>query len=864
MKKLMKLFVLVAAAAMTLASCQKNEFDAPIKKEVHFTINAGISQTKTYITDNGDKTYTPSWHNGDKLGVLFSLNEGSNVVEFENTAEDGGTVGMFNGKYTFEANDEGIVEGNMYAFYPSESFKKFYDNGEVRLDLKASQNPTSTSFDPACDLMIAKPCYYIAEATGADAEVEIDNMYFARMMSVLRVNLKSDFLSNEKVKTLKFTATDVDLVGAMRFNLAEGTFEGNQSSSGVSDVIAQYAETDPIYVGDENNSAFLVVAPVTIPAETTLTFTIETENYNIVKTFSAPSQVMMPEGNVAVINLNIKQDECAAKTEDTSDYSGTYAILTKRSSGGYYYMTNDLGSASTKRFTAEEAGEALPEEGVSLGASKLWQITKSGEYYTVQSVGTKKYINWPGGNSASLAEEGVLFTITHTDGLYNLSYAATDETRYLSLNNTTGNNYFALYKSGQAKDLALIPAVQGEEPATLTATAPSQMSAEAGNGSFAYELKNPKDDIQLTATTEATWITELTVGDGQITYTVEANESEEAREAVIILTYGDLTTSVTITQAGKHAEGGEAEATTWSWAGGSSADFKNLANVTTNGLGSDYAASNAPYNIKLDTTGDYFTVKVDGTIQNVTVGVKMLGGANTSYLDVQGSVDGTSYTSVEKLTISGAQNNILNLVTTKQFDSSYRYLKFHFTKGSNIGVGPISITYIPGEGDGNEGGETTDPVYPDTPTPSANTYTIYTGALVEGDYIIVYQNGAMKASVSSNRLSYSEVSPVDNKISDPDGAIVWHIAPSGNDWTIYNADVEKYAAANGTKNQAALNASATDDKSLWTVSGTSTYEFVNKYNKSKSVNSNLRRNGTYGFACYSTSTGGALTLYKKN
>ena len=50
MKKIMKPFVLVAAAAMALASCQKNEMPAPEKQDVHFTINAGI-ETKTSIVE---------------------------------------------------------------------------------------------------------------------------------------------------------------------------------------------------------------------------------------------------------------------------------------------------------------------------------------------------------------------------------------------------------------------------------------------------------------------------------------------------------------------------------------------------------------------------------------------------------------------------------------------------------------------------------------------------------------------------------------------------------------------------------------------------------------------------------------------
>ena len=145
----------------------------------------------------------------------------------------------------------------------------------------------------------------------------------------------------------------------------------------------------------------------------------------------------------------------------------------------------------------------------------------------------------------------------------------------------------------------------------------------------------------------------------------------------------------------------------------------------------------------------------------------------------------------------------------------------------------------------------------------AEEYEKYSGTITEGDYLIVYSNGAMQNTVSSDRLQYSDVTVSNNKISNPDASLIWHIAPNGSYWTIYNAKVSKYAAGTKVKNKAQLLTSGTDERSLWTVSGTSTYEFVNKANKAASVNSNLRRNGTYGFACYATGTGGALTLYKK-
>ncbi len=146
------------------------------------------------------------------------------------------------------------------------------------------------------------------------------------------------------------------------------------------------------------------------------------------------------------------------------------------------------------------------------------------------------------------------------------------------------------------------------------------------------------------------------------------------------------------------------------------------------------------------------------------------------------------------------------------------------------------------------------------------TFALFSGDLVEGDYVIYYSGKALKNTITTSRFDYLEVSPENAKLTNPDEAIIWHIAASGDYWTIYNAAVKKYAAGTSSKSQGALLDAGTADFALWTASGSSTYDFENKGRAAATSDRDkkwLRNNGTFGFACYASSIGGALTLYKK-
>ena len=158
--------------------------------------------------------------------------------------------------------------------------------------------------------------------------------------------------------------------------------------------------------------------------------------------------------------------------------------------------------------------------------------------------------------------------------------------------------------------------------------------------------------------------------------------------------------------------------------------------------------------------------------------------------------------------------------------------------------------------------------------PNVNFCTVYQGTdvsgdmkLIEGDYVFYYSGNLMKAAIESNKAAREEAAPSVSPV-DVDASLVWHVAPAGEYYTIYNAAEGKYLAATATKNQAQLLADGTDNKAKWTVTirADGKFEFENYARSliegSDSDNRWLRNNGESGWACYTSAIGGGITLFR--
>ena len=308
------LFLTAAFAVLALASCDKKEAEAPVKGNTSITIKARVAETKTHLVateDAGGVNYTANWDDsGESLGLFLTtgaLTPSDTPVELQGSKASGEMV--FHGTGSFA---DGTY--NMMVYYPFSAYKSTGD-GYLVGELLSEQHPIKGSFDPKCDLLGYSKNKVVVSA----GEVTIDGIELVRPMAILRINLNAvsgDKALGQKVTSLKMESP-LPLTGTLRItNTGGASFDTPQTW-----VKASVAASEGITVGGSDNAIYLIVAPVTIPKDASITFTLETEDYNgaeaLSRTVTAKENMAFEAGKVNVIDLKIRD-----KDVDVVRYAG--------------------------------------------------------------------------------------------------------------------------------------------------------------------------------------------------------------------------------------------------------------------------------------------------------------------------------------------------------------------------------------------------------------------------------------------------------------------------------------------------------------------------------------------------------------
>ena len=352
MKNISRYAAMAAMLVTAGVSCTKEETVEPqVQDGVRFVVNtAENTPVKSFIENNGDKTYTPKWSKGDKLAI-FAENATEKSGELENTNETG-TIAKFEGRISGIA-----TSGTFNSFAPASAYKSAAA-GTAVIELAGAQHPGEDTVDEACDVLVAKPCNYTVE----NEAVTVNDLTFKRIFSVLKINLKGATLSGEKVKSLKFTAPEGTVLAGCASVALDNARIGNWSSS-TATVSAEYGADAPVF-GTDKNAVYLVVNPTTIPAGSELSFEVTTGNQTVSKTVTLEKEMIFPGSGMAVINLTLE------KTFNIADLPNCYMVKPGESVTFPVLKAYEV----WRKITFINNGN-LRKDG-ELGAVLVWQDTK--------------------------------------------------------------------------------------------------------------------------------------------------------------------------------------------------------------------------------------------------------------------------------------------------------------------------------------------------------------------------------------------------------------------------------------------------------------------------------------------------------
>ena len=439
MKKAFKLIALVTGIVTIAISCNK-DIEAPqIEEPINIVLRAGAPNTRTAITDNGDKTYTPSWSAEDAIGVFFTDVIGT-PAEFVNA--DAGSIAFF------EPSEAIGVTGDqtLYSFYPLSAFNAIKDGTSIRVNVKDIQSPNALgTFDKTADILVAKP--YAGNITTINEDGGVIDIAFKRVLSVVKIipSESATAIDNEYVKSIKIeyngSGEDAPLTGRVVLDLDSGEL-GDWTIKTYS-ASANYGES--VFALNGTNAAYLLVNPTTITSGKTVTFTVKTNKHDATKEFTLGSDLAFPAGNIAIINLTINDDwTIEDNTLDPniifkapfSAYSSETTFISSNTT--YAPATHgDLGVVGTSKSTISYtfAGTLqLRNNGNKISAddaSFYWCTSATGLTIAGIDVGTNQYFNlsfdrYTSSGTATLAisisEDGTYFfpvTSTNTVSIAN-------------------------------------------------------------------------------------------------------------------------------------------------------------------------------------------------------------------------------------------------------------------------------------------------------------------------------------------------------------------------------------------------------------------------------------------------------------
>ena len=555
---MMKLWTVVAAAAMGLTACQGNFYEAvnpEIKNSV--TVKFVAEEARTSVDTSGD---TPlfSWSEHESFAVL----EQTDALA-EATAV---TYNKVDGKAIIDAEfavNEGKGEYKYITVYPASSYVSTEGasiNAATLILPEEQYMYSESSYDPNADLMVSWPVTTSAQPT------EAQQLRFTRLAAVVEMSINNLTLAaGEEVESVEFTANGKDLAGTITADLEDPhKFEVKE---GVSTVSVTNAPANKVY---------FTVLPTTLKAEDEDAYSVVvvTNKSVYIKTGVIPEgkSLAFEAGKVTRFGVNMTNALVGAKwklVRDASELKGgdVVTIVAKN----YNYV---IGKPSTSVYPLAsqtevvKAGNYLYHNPADDSADHMMQtytlmqrdanltlfdFYNGVDYEDDTSVG----FAWATGSNntpklQAFCDDSTLFDVSIAEGVatitaskisgsykywryYHANYATSRKFDLTSSPITSDANMILLYRlEGAVGEIPLVKA----NVTVPAATKPVVIAEEGVQTATAIEevVFNYVGDWKIAVSDNAEWLNvAYDAAENALTYTAEANVTSK-REAVVTIT----------------------------------------------------------------------------------------------------------------------------------------------------------------------------------------------------------------------------------------------------------------------------------------------------------------------------------------
>ena len=622
MKKLTYI-IAIATSVLAMASCQKEQNVTNSDDLTVVSFSTSEIQTKTAF---GDKTaegkYPTLWTGDEIVGVAYN----SGNVNMENiTSSTNGKSASFEIAFAQDAN---ATSHNFYVISPADAFLGMIKDGEKgNIQINASQTPGEGTCDPAAQVIAASH-----KSETFDTQV---NLAFSHVTAYGNLSIVLPEGAGA-VSNISLTGSK-NIAGRFYYDF-NGALSENSASSTIS------------LLTNKVSDIFFACAPADLSGGK-LDITVTTENGTYEKSIDLTGKTLKFEsGKISKFTVNgftkKESDEVYTLVTDASTLKIGDKIIIAAATADFAISTTQNNNNRGRAAVTKTNNNTIVNPGADVQLFTLEAGTKVGTYafntgsgYIYAASSSNNYLRTQQENN-----DNGSWTITCTaTGTATIKASGTNSKNLLKYNsNTTSGKVFSCYSSGQS-DVAIYSDGKG------TSSLPTPPVIKVENTSVSLNHDDETDHpmtISITGadaagitckvsekadgTGEAAWlIASYHDKDGKLSYKAEANTTNAARTAYIVLSasnaVGTTSLAIKVTQNG---EGGAAEPKSYEW------DLtKQSSDWTSSGCVTYFTQ---PYGIKK--AGAYIINKSITDFANaskITVSVKSLrNGATTSKLTV--------------------------------------------------------------------------------------------------------------------------------------------------------------------------------------------------------------------------------------